>query len=356
MKLNDRRAEIDEIDGELVALLRRRAELAQEIGRIKRRQGMPAYVPEREAQILRRVAELDRGPLSAQGLAAIFSEIISACRALERNPRVAYLGPELTWTHLAARKRFGSEADFVPTLSVEDTFAAVEKGRADFGVVPIENSIEGVVTRTMDCFVSSDLKICGELLYRIHHCLLARCALDEVQVVYSHPQPVAQCRQWLREHLAQVPIEQTESTSAAAARAAAAPRAAALASRPAGDHHGLQVIAENIEDEASNRTRFLVLGHQDCPPGSHDKTSLLFVLDHRPGALHRALAPFDDHGINLTMIQSRPAPGRTWEYVFFVDFQGHHHDPAARRALDALAERCHIVKLLGSYPVAAESA
>ena len=352
MDLDDLRAKIDALDAEIVEQLRERAVLAGQIGVIKAERELPVYVPHREADILRRVTQADTSPLSREALAAIYVQIISACRALERPIRVAYLGPAFTWTHLAARKHFGAGCDFVPVASIEETFAAVEKRQADYGVVPIENSIEGLVTPSLDRFVASNLRVSAELHYDIRHALAANCPLDQTRRVVSYSQPLAQCRHWLQQHLPNAETLQAASSAAAAQMAAKEPNTAAIASKEAALESGLDLLAENIGDQPLNRTRFLVLGVEDCPPGDNDKTSIMFVCDHQPGALFRALQPLAEHGVNLSMIQSRPARDRSWEYVFFADLEGHRHSPDNRRALAGLRRRCHLLKLLGSYPVA----
>jgi len=352
MDLEDLRSEIDALDAQIVKLLRDRAEVAQRIGHLKAARELPVYAPHREADILRRITGGQTSPFTREALVAIYVQIISACRALERPIRVAYLGPEFSWTHLAARKHLGAGCDFVPVPSIEDTFSAVEKRHCDYGVVPIENSIEGVVTPTLDRFVSSNLRISGELYYDIRHTLGAKCALGQVRRIVSFSQPLAQCRGWIREHLPNAEVIQAGSSSAAAHLAAAESDLAAISSKEAALEAGLSILAENIGDQPLNRTRFLVLGLSDCAPGHQDKTTILFVCDHQPGALSRALQPLAEHGVNLTMIQSRPARDRSWEYVFFADFQGHRDSPQARRALEGLRQNCHLVKVLGSYPVA----
>lgn len=351
MSLDELRARIDAIDERILELLVERAGLATEVGRFKEATDRPVYAPHREAEIVRRLTARDLGPLDREAIAAIFGEIISACRALEQLPTVAYLGPEHTFSHLAARKRFGRRAEFVAAGSIADVFDAVERGTANFGVVPIQNSTEGVVGLTLDCLLTTPLRICAEIYVQVHHFLAAAGDLAQIREVRSHPQVLAQCRIWLREHLPGVAQVATSSSSAAAEAAAGNPAIAAICTREAAQAFGLTVLEERIEDLADNRTRFFVVGDLDVPPTGADKTSLVFTTPHRAGALHRALGTFAEHGINLTLIESRPARARLWEYVFFVDFEGHQQDPGPAAALSALAEFCPLLKVLGSYPV-----
>ncbi|MGI5816691.1 MAG: prephenate dehydratase [Armatimonadota bacterium] len=350
--LDELRRRIDEIDARLLEMLVERARVAAEVGEAKETTDRAVYAPDREAQLLRALTGRDLGPLEADSIEAVFREIISACRGLQQLPSVAFLGPEHTFTHLAARKRFGHRAQFTPFPSIADVFDAVERGRASFGVVPIQNSTEGVVGLTLDCLLDTPLRICAELYVQVHHFLAASGEVQQIRQVRSHPQVLAQCRRWLRETLPRVEQVATSSSSAAAGEAAAAddPAVAAICTREAAEAHGLSVLAENIEDLADNRTRFFVVGDLDVPPTGDDKTSIVFSTPHRAGALHRALSAFALYEINLTMIQSRPARGGLWEYVFFVDFEGHRDDPAAAAALKQLREFCPLLKVLGSYP------
>ncbi len=350
MSLDELRRQIDEIDAELVRLLVERGRVAQRVGELKADADAPVYAPNREAELLQRLLDQNLAPLAPEDVEAVFREIISACRGLQRLPRVAYLGPEHTFTHLAARKRFGHRAQFQPRQSIDDIFDSVQREQTDFGVVPIQNSTEGVVGQTLDCLLETPLQICAEEYVQIHHYLAANCAMDDIRRVMSHPQVLAQCRIWLREHLPGV--EQVAmSSSAAAARAVAdAPATAAICTRPAAEAVGLDILAEQIEDMPDNYTRFFVIGDIEVGPTGRDKTSVVFSTPHRAGALHRALGAFADHDINLTLIQSRPARARLWEYVFFVDFECHRDDPGPRQALDELRGWCPLVKVLGSYP------
>lgn len=269
---------------------------------------------------------------------------------------VAYLGPPATFTHLAARNRFGPEDRLIPVGSVTEVFSRVEQGAAQAGVVPVENSIEGAVTHTLDELSRTSLRICGEMTLAVSLHLLARCARKEVRAVYSHPQVFGQCRRWLQSALSGIPQFETASTARAAERAAEEPGAAALAGRLAAELYGLDVLEENVQDQTGNTTRFLVLGREDGPPSGRDKTSLRFHVEHRAGALVRALGAFSEQGINLIRIESRPAPGTPWRYQFFADIEGHREDPPVRRALEALRKSCIVCGVLGSYPRAEEDA
>lgn len=351
MNLDELRQQIDQLDEQIVHLLRQRAQASQAIGSLKAAEDRPIYDPQREAALLDRLTAGDIDPLTPVALAAIYREIISASRALQRRPVIAYLGPEHTFSHLAALKHFGSSCELVPHSSIEDVFRAVEQGNADQGIVPIENSIQGVETRTLDCFVDSPLLICCETSWDIHICLMSAGNLSHIRQVFSHPQPLAQCRQWLRENLPGAELISESSTAAAAARAAQIGLpAAALGTAEAAQHYGLQVLASNIEDQPNNRTRFFVIGKTQHGPTNYDKTSVLFTTRHEAGALYSALAPLSAHRISLTLIQSRPAPARLeGPYIFYADFVGHESSVPIREALRELREHCLTVKVLGSY-------
>jgi chorismate mutase/prephenate dehydratase len=287
---------------------------------------------------------------------AIYREIISACLALERPLRIAYWGPPASNTHVASRTRFGAQAEYTPADSIAGVFAEVEKGSSDYGVVPVENSTEGIVNYTLDMFLESDLKICAEIYTRISHNLLSHCtALEEVQRIYTMPQATGQCRTWLQRHLPGVELVEVTTTARAAGIAAQEPDAAAIANRAAAEEYGLQILAESIQDNPRNWTRFLVLGNLQPPASGRDKTSIMFSVRHEAGGLIRALAAFEKHDVNLTLIESRPTKRTPWEYVFFIDACGHVEDPedaSLRKALALFRERCLFVKVLGSYPEA----
>jgi chorismate mutase/prephenate dehydratase len=355
MPIADLRGEIDRIDRELLRLLRERAQISAQVGRIKAEEGRVVYDPQREAQLLERLTADDLAPLTPQAIRAIYREIISVSRSLQRAPIIAYLGPEHTFSHLAALKHFGVSCDFRPMAAIEDIFHATEHGETDFGLVPIENSIEGVVTRTIDYLVDTSVSICAEAYVEVRICLLASGRLDQIRRVLSHPQPLAQCRHWLRKHLPDAELVPEASTSAAAAAAAAAsdPAVAALATAEAGEQHGLAVLADDVQDYRNNRTRFFVMGRCRPGPTGNDKTSVVFTTLHKSGALAAALVPLSAHKINLTLIQSRPAPtGLQGPYFFYVDCDGHQDDPMVHAALQGLTEQCQKVKILGSYPAA----
>jgi chorismate mutase / prephenate dehydratase len=351
MNLGDWRSRINDLDNQILHLLNQRAEAALQIGDLKRRQEAPSYVPEREAAIVRRLAELNGGPMPAEAVRAIWREILSSCRALEEPLSVAYLGPQATFTHQAARERFGAAAQLKPTRAISDVFDEVERGRVAFGVVPVENSTEGAVNVTFDRLAESDVLICGEAYLEIAQHLLSRAAsLGEVKRVLSHPQGLAQCRSWLAQHLPDVPTEETSSTAAAVEMAAGDPTLAGIASALAGELYGVPVLRERIEDNRHNATRFLVIGRHPVGVSGRDKTSILFAMRNVPGALYRILEPIVTNGINLTKIESRPAKSRAWEYVIFVDVEGHRDTPSVAAALREIAERTIYLKILGSYP------
>jgi chorismate mutase / prephenate dehydratase len=354
MGLDEWRNQIDDLDQKLLRLLSQRAELSLGIGRAKREVHAPVFVPERERALLDELVRLNPGPLSADAVRAIWSEILSASRRLQQPFRVAHFGPPATFTHQAAVRQFGASAEYLSTRVISEVFTLVERADADVGVVPIENSTEGAVNHTLDCLVDSELLVCGEIRLEIHHYLLSRAQeLGEVKRVYSHPQPLGQCREWLDRHLPHAETVETTTTAAAAERALEETTSAAIASELASRVYGLPVLRERIEDSAHNVTRFLVMGRQPAGPTGRDKTSVLFTIRDEVGTLHRILEPFATARLNLTRIESRPTRRRPWEYVFFVDFDGHQQDPVVRGVLAAVRERCLYVKVLGSYPVTA---
>jgi len=351
MELKKLRHQVDSLDLEILRLLNQRAKMVKKIGEIKSLRNEQFYAPEREKEILSRMIKSNQGPLPTEAVKEIFSEILHACRNLEKKLKIAYLGPEATFTHLAAIKNFGKSAEYISTKSIADVFAEVEKGRADYGVVPIENSTEGVVNHTLDMFIESDLKICAETLLEILHCLLSQSDdLQKIKRIYSHPQAFAQCRNWLEDHLPNAELVETASTAEAAQRVKKERTAAAIASDLASELYGLKIVASRIEDRSDNFTRFLVIS-KDFPPSSGvDKTSILFSIKDRVGALHDMLVPFKKHNINLTKIESRPTKKKAWEYIFFVDFVGHLTEENVQKALSELEEQCLYLKILGSYP------
>lgn len=351
-KLSELRKHIDRIDRQIVELLGNRAAYALEIGNYKRSNGKPILDAIRERELLDGICKSNSGPLSDAAVRNIFTEIVSACRSLQGPTRVSYLGPEATFTHLAATEHFGRSCIFRPTESIADVFREVESGQSDFGVVPVENSSEGAVGPTLDRLVSSELKICGEIKRSISHALMSKQTnLNSIQCVYSHPQALGQCLKWLATNLPGRAMVQVSSTAAAAKRASEEPHAAAVGSEMLASIYDLQVLAGDIQDRSPNLTRFLILGtHESARTGS-DKTSILFATPHRPGALRDALAPFDEEGINLSRIESRPAKERPWEYIFFADFEGHLSDRPVQEALRRLSAKVEKYKILGSYPI-----
>lgn len=353
--LDPLREQIDRIDAQVLGLINRRARLAQRIGQAKQKDQAVAYVPEREQQIIARLSALNSGPLPDAAIQAIYREIISASRALEQLPRIAYLGPAASYTHMAAREQFGSQAECVSVSTIPQVFAEVEHGQTDYGVVPIENSSEGAVDITLDMFVESPLRIIAERSLEIRHCLLSRAArLDRVKRVLAHPQAIGQCRRWLATHLAGATIEEASSNSRAAELAAADTHTAAIAGRLAGEQYTLNVLAANIQDQAANFTRFAVLGRDGQPskPTGHDKTALFVSVQDQAGVLYQTLKPFADNAINMLRIESRPLKGKPWEYLFFIDVAGHIDDTHLARALKEIQPLCVQVKILGSYAIA----
>ncbi len=345
------RAGIDVIDEEIVRLLDERARLARRIGEIKLAEGLEAYAPARERKVLDRISLLGQGDFPKAGLEAVFREIISSSISLEAPLKVAYLGPESTFTHEAARRAFGTSVEFEPHATVSEVFAMVERGEAQHGVVPVENSMEGAVTHTLDELMASPLKICGEVYLPISQNLLSgEESLAKIKTVYSHPMALAQAATWLRHEMPHAALEEVESTGEAARRAAEAPETAAIGSVLAADAHELSVLATNIQDARTNATRFIVLGRSWAEPTGKDKTSVVFSFKDRPGGLKDALSAFADDGINLTRIESRPSRRRAWTYVFFADFQGHPEEDRVVGALKNLEERCTYVRLIGAYP------
>ncbi len=353
MDLDDWRSRINNLDEEILNLLNQRGQVALQIGELKRQQDLPYFVPERESQILDRLVALNPGPLSAEAVRAIWREILSASLALEHPLPVAYLGPPGTNTHAAAARRFGSSAEFVPVKSIAEVFDEVERGRAAFGVVPVENSTEGAVSVTLDRLIDAEACITGEVALDITHYLVSRAAdLGEIKLVCSHPQALAQCRQWLAANLPDVRTEETSSTSAATERARDDATVAAIASEMAALLYDVPILRARIEDNPANSTRFLVIGRQPTPPTGRDKTSILFSMKNEPGVLYSILQPFAARRLNLTKIESRPTKRRPWEYVNFVDFEGHRDTDVVRAVLAEVKERCQLLKILGSYPAA----
>jgi chorismate mutase/prephenate dehydratase len=346
------RTQIDQLDDELAALIHRRAGLAQKIGELKG--GAPAYRPEREAEILNRIAG-KKGVLPAERLLPVFREIISACRALEQSLRVSYLGPEGTFSEQAVRKHFGRAVEGLATASVDEAFRRCESGTAQFTVVPAENSTEGVVGRTLDLLLATPLRICGEVELRVQQNLLCRTDdLSSIKKIYSHAQSLAQCNGWLSQNLPRAERVPVTSNADAARRAAEEAGSAAVAGEAAAERYGLKMLAKGIEDHPNNTTRFLVLGNLDPAPTGKDRTSLVVSAENKPGAVHALLTPLAQHRVSMTRIESRPARSRLWEYMFFIDVEGHQQDKGVCAALAELKARAPYLKILGSYPIASK--
>ena len=350
MNIPEHRKAIDKYDAQIVKLLNERTKHVLAIGEIKLKAGEEIYAPHREGVVLHRICRFNPGPMSNESLRAIYREVMSSALALEKSMSIAYLGPEATFTHQAAIKRFGSSLHYASQKTITDVFAEVSKNRADYGVVPIENSTEGVVTHTLDMFVDSDLKIVSQIVLRVQHCLLSRGRRAQVKKLFAHPQALAQCRAWVQNHLPRVEIIETSSNARSAEFAARDKESAAIAGVLAAEKYSLPVLEYDIQDNAANATRFLVLGRQCSPPTGKDRTSLMFSIMDKVGALYRALAPFRRYRINMTKIESRPSKRKAWEYFFFVDCDGHFEDRKVAKALAMLAEQCSFVKVLGSYP------
>jgi chorismate mutase/prephenate dehydratase len=352
-RLKELRDQIDDLDDQIQALINQRARLAQEVGSLKQQAGeqAPFYRPDREAEILRHIIARNQGPMPNEEMARLFREIVSACLALESSMRIAFLGPEGTFTQAAALKHFGHSVTTLPLGAIDEVFREVEAGNADFGVVPVENSTEGVINHTLDMFLNSPLKICGEVVFRIHHHLLARGeSLESVRKVVSHQQSLAQCREWLSSHLPGIEVDSVSSNAEAARRVREDPQAAAIAGEMAAELYDLNIIARNIEDHPDNTTRFLVIGKLETSPTGQDKTSLLVSSKNVPGALFRLLNPLARNNISMSRIESRPSRQALWEYVFFIDVEGHIQDENVGAAIGELEQEAAFVKWLGSYP------
>lgn len=349
--LEEIRKDIDSVDQQLVNLLSRRTELAQEVGHIKGRSGRPFFTPERERAVFEKLTNINPGPLAAKQLHSIYREIISAARAAEKPLKVAYWGPAGTFTNIAAIETFGTSSEFVAEDSIEEVFMAVEHGRCDYGVAPVENSVAGIVPETLDMFPWTNVKICAETHIEIHHHLVSIATdLNEIARVYAGPQPAQQCKRWLKEHLPKVQILEVAPTTKAAQKAMDDPHGAAIANRLGAETIGIPILREHIEDNPKNQTRFLVIGYNEPAKTGRDKTSVMFNLRNQPGQLVKALRAFEENGVNLMMIESRPAQRASFEYIFYVDCVGHRTDPAMMAALEQLRHSTLETTLLGSYP------
>ncbi len=350
-ELAGHRTAIDALDREILASLNARAKHAQAIGQLK--EGTAAYRPEREAQVLARLAAGNAGPLSNEAVTGVFREIMSACLALEQKLRIAYLGPAGTFSHAAVSKHFGASVDTVPLATIDEIFRAVESGQTDYAVVPVENSTEGAVGRTLDLMCTTDLSVCGEVKLRIQQNLLSsEASLSALTRIYSHAQSLAQCVHWLATHVPSLPRVAVSSNAEAARLAAAEPGTAAIAGENAAAIYGLSILAPHIEDEPNNTTRFWVLGRQKVGASGRDETSLVMSCPNRPGAVYQLLEPLARHGVSMSRFESRPARTGLWEYLFFVDLVGHRDDGKLSAALEELAQKAPFLKLLGSYPAA----
>ena len=350
-KLNDLRREIDKIDSRMVELINERGKVSRSIGERKKEKDQPVYSPDRESQVYARITKKNKGPLTDESMKAIYSEIMSACISLEKAMTVAYLGPELTFTQQASLKKFGSSVNYLSCDGISDVFREVEKGSADYGVVPIENSTEGAVNHTLDMFVDSPLMIYSEIYYPIRHSLLSKSRnMKSIKKIYSKSQVFGQCRGWIEKNLPQVKLHDAASTAKAAEIVAKQPGTACIASELAAKRYRLKILARSIEDSATNETRFLVIGKQMSKISGRDKTSIMFSVKDRPGVLHDMLSSFKKQGINLTKIESRPSKKRLWKYYFFVDMEGHCETPKIKKVLKDLESKCHFLKILGAYP------
>lgn len=355
-KLAPLRQKIDDIDDRILGLLNERAQVVIEVGKAKVGEKKDFYVPSREQAIYRRLMESNPGPFPSEAIRSVYREIISACLSLEEPMKVAFLGPQATFTHVAAMQQFGLSARLVPLKSISAVFEEVQRGRANYGVVPVENSNEGVVSHTLDMFMGSELKVSAEILLEISHDLLSRSGrLEDVRKVVSHPQALAQCRRWLEENLPEIPLVDVASTALAAQMATEDESAAAIASEMAASFYGLKVVKAKIADNPNNFTRFLVVGRNTPERSGKDKTSIMFSVKDEPGILYRMLEPFSKRQINLSKIESRPLKSKAWEYIFFLDLEGHVDDPPVAEAITELRNYCQFLKVLGSYPKAARS-
>jgi chorismate mutase/prephenate dehydratase len=350
LTIPEHRKAIDKYDAQIVKLLNERTRHVLAIGEIKIKAGEEIYAPARERAVLQRICRRNQGPITNGSLRAIYREIMSSALSLEKSMTVAYLGPEATFTHQAAIRRFGSSLRYSAQKTIADVFTDVSKNRADYGVVPIENSTEGIVTHTLDMFVDSDLKIVAQIVLPVQHCLVSRYKRSQIKKLYSHPQSLGQCRVWVQANLPRAEIIETSSNSRSAEFASKEKESGAIAGVLAAEKYRVPIIEHNIQDNAANATRFLVLGRQCSPPTGNDRTSVMFNTLDRVGALYHALAPFRRYRINMMKIESRPSKRKAWEYFFFVDCDGHMNDKKVAKAIEMLNEQCSYVKVLGSYP------
>lgn len=349
-ELQVHRTAIDSLDSKIVTLLNERTEHVLAIGKIKVAAGGSIYAPHRERAVLNKLSALNNGPVPDSSLHAIYREVMSCALSLEKSMSIAFLGPEATFTHQAAILKFGNSLKYSPQKTIADVFSEVDNDRAEHGVVPVENSTEGVVNNTLDMFVNSQLKIVAQIVMPIQHCLVGQSPKQDIKKLYSHPQALGQCRRWVQAHLPRAEVIETSSTTRAAELASEDPSAGAIASALAAEQYGIRNLESDIQDNAANATRFLVLGTQCGPSTGRDRTSIMFRIDHQVGALHQALAPFQKYELNMTKIESRPSKDKAWEYFFFVDVDGHQDDTPVQAALKDLETQCGSIKVLGSYP------
>ena len=354
MSLEELRNQINELDNQLVKLLNERARVVVEIGKLKNKTGGQVYAPDRERDVFERIIKSNKGPLPDKCLIAIWRELMSGSFALERPLRIGYLGPDGSFTHTAAMLKFGQSIEYESLVDIRSIFDEVSKGHCDLGIVPVENTTGGGVIETLDALIDSDVKVCSEVLMTIHHNLLANCSLEEIEKIYSKPEVFVQCRNWLSATLKDVETVPVASSAKAAQLAAGEAKAAAIGSAVAAELYGLKIVCKNIEDIASNITRFFVIGREDAKPTGEDKTAILFSTAHKAGALADVLDVFKKYNINLTNIESRPSKKRQWEYYFFVDFIGHRTDEHVLNGLEEARKHCLQLSILGSFPRATE--
>ena len=350
MSLSEYRQAIDKLDAQIVRVLNDRTRHVLAIGEIKLAAGEEIYAPHREHAVFERVCAQNAGPITDEQLRSIYREIMSSALALEKTMTIAYFGPEATFTHQAAIQKFGASLNYSAQKTIGDVFTEVSKRTADYGVVPVENSTEGVVTHTLDMFVDSDLKIVSQIVLRIQQCLMSNAKLSQIKKLYVHPQSLAQCRGWLAKNLPRVEIVETSSNARSAELSAKEKFSAALGGVLAAEKYDLKILAQDIQDNTVNVTRFIVLGRQCSPPTGDDRTSLMISVADKTGALHEAIAAFHKFKINMTKIESRPSKRKAWEYFFFIDCTGHFQDAKVAKAIKLLGEHCNFVKILGSYP------
>lgn len=350
MNIPEHRKAIDKLDAKIVKLLNERTVHVLEIGAIKLKAGEEIYAPHRERSVLHRLCKLNKGPITNESLRAIYREVMSSALSLEKTMTIAYLGPEATFTHQAAIRKFGSSLHYASQRTIAEVFSEVSKNRADYGVVPVENSTEGVVTHTLDMLADSDLKIVAQIILPIQQCLLSNARRNQIQKIYVHPQTLAQCRGWLQRNFPDAELIETSSNARSAEFAAREKNSAAIGGSLAGEKYGLRIQEQDVQDNAINATRFLVLGRQCSPPTGRDRTSLMLSIADQVGALHKALGAFRRFRLNMTKIESRPNKRKAWEYFFFVDCDGHMTDKKVANAIEQLGQVCNYIKVLGSYP------